>query len=227
MVRRTHLSRYAFTLIELIFAIVIISISVLSLPMVTQVTSSNMENNLAQEAIFSAISEINIATTYTWDEASLLDANMSGDELSRVINHFSAPCFNSGINDANGDPIMRRLGHIARRCLNNLGAPFYNPTATDCVDSLNAAEHPYRLTVTGTAQNTSATGYKKEYNSRLTVTRGDEICADCIDFGIANNTNIKEISVTIQDRQTNQEVTRLRTYSSNIGEVAYHRRTFP
>ncbi|WP_366755894.1 type II secretion system protein [Sulfurimonas sp.] len=57
--------KYAFTLIELIFAIVIIGISVMSLPMLTQVTSSAIEKNLVQEAIFASVAEINLATTYT------------------------------------------------------------------------------------------------------------------------------------------------------------------
>ena len=48
--------RLAFTMIELIFAIVIIAITVVSLPMMTQVTASGASDNLeAQEAIFKAI----------------------------------------------------------------------------------------------------------------------------------------------------------------------------
>ena len=48
--------RQAFTLIELIFAIVIIAISVVSLPMMTQATSSGVFSNLeTQEAILKAI----------------------------------------------------------------------------------------------------------------------------------------------------------------------------
>jgi prepilin-type N-terminal cleavage/methylation domain-containing protein len=217
--------RYAFTMIELIFAIVIIAISVMSLPMVTQVTARAIENNLAQEAVFSAVAEINLATTYIWDEVSLLDANTSSNELSRVINNNSMECSDSGIDDSNGDDIMRRPGHVHRRCLNDLTAMFYNPAATDHVDSLNAAEHDYNITVEGSADTTSATGYKKEYESRLDVIRGDEVCADCIDFGAANNANMKEIRVTIREKATNDEVTVLRAYSANIGEVAYRRRT--
>lgn len=218
--------RTAFTLIELIFAIVIISISVLSLPMVTQATSNAMENNLGQEAIFSAISEINIATTYTWDEVSLIDSNISSNDLSRVINNNTAECSDSGLNDSNGDDIMRRTGHVNRRCLNTLATLFYSTTATDCVDSVNASEHDYNITVEGSATSTSSSGYKKEYESKLDVIRGDEVCADCIDFGTANNSNMKEIRVRIRDAQTNDEVTVFRTYTSNIGEVAYHSRTF-
>lgn len=226
MVRSSKSSnRYAFTMIELIFAIVIIAISVMSLPMVTQVTARAIENNLAQEAVFSAVAEINLATTYTWDENSLLDAPTTTDELSRVINNSSGECSDSGIDDSNGDDIMRRTGHVNRRCLNDLTALFYNPAATDCVDSLNAAEHDYNITVEGSAATTSATGYKKEYESRLDVIRGDEVCADCIDFDAANNANMKEIRVTIREIATGDEVTVLRAYSANIGEVSYRRRT--
>lgn len=46
----------AFTMIELIFAIIVIAISVVSLPTMIQATSSGVEKNLeAQEAIFKAI----------------------------------------------------------------------------------------------------------------------------------------------------------------------------
>lgn len=49
-------STKAFTLIELIFAIVVIAISVVSLPRMIQVTSSSVVSNLeTQEAIFKAI----------------------------------------------------------------------------------------------------------------------------------------------------------------------------
>jgi len=49
-------NRLAFTMIELIFAIVIIAITVVSMPMMTQVTSSGASKNLElQEAIYKAI----------------------------------------------------------------------------------------------------------------------------------------------------------------------------
>ncbi len=47
--------RYAFSMIELIFAIVIIAVTMLSLPMMTDVTSKGSERNLeSDEAIFEA-----------------------------------------------------------------------------------------------------------------------------------------------------------------------------
>ncbi len=230
MVKNIHLrSRYAFTMIELIFAIVIIAISVMSLPMISQVTSKGMKGNLAQAAIFASIAEINIATTYTWDENSLLDNNITSgvDILSRVINT-GAQCTDSGEVDSGSNNIMRRTGHIHRRCLNNLGTGPYSVTAIDCVDSLNASDTngTWNDTFEGAAVTTSTTGYKIELESKLDVERGDEGIS-AIAFGAASPINMKEIKVTVRNKSTANEVTVLRTYSANIGEVAYHKRLMP
>ena len=227
MVRNIRrLNRYAFTMIELIFAIVIIAISVMSLPMMTQVTSTGIERNLAQEAIFTSIAEINLATTYTWDEISLIDSNNTSsiDELSRVINiNVVNDCSDSGIDDSSGADIMRRTGHVHRRCLNTLATEPFTGLDSACVDSLNTVAHDFNSTYEGGAM-TSAQGYKTEYESQLVVTRCD---GTCVDFGEAiNNPNInmKEIQVTLRNASDAEVVTILRTYSANIGEVAYHRK---
>jgi len=72
----------AFTFIELIFAIVIIAISVVSLPTMTSSLSRGIESNLVQEAIFAASTELNQAISSNWDERSLEDGNSS---LGRVV----------------------------------------------------------------------------------------------------------------------------------------------
>lgn len=211
MVKR-RLNKLAFTMIELIFSIVIIAISVMSLPMLTQVTSSGIKRNLSQEAIFASAAEISFATTYVWDENSLIDdddVNATGDDLSRVLN-LDASCSTSGV-------MLKKIGHINRRCLdNNLTVRYAD---TDYLDSLEAAEHNYTMIYT---DNTGASGYKQEYDSLLNVESCDS--GNCIDFGLENkNINLKEITVSIREKDdtTNQIVTLLRTYSANIGEVAY------
>lgn len=217
MVKQT-LHKYAFTLVELIFAIVIIAISVISLPMLTQVTSSGMEKNLVQEAIFASVAEINLATTYIWDENSRIDdndTNSTGDDLSRVLN-IDGSCTPTGIIE-NGIEIIRKTGHVNRRCLDNILTTRYPDT--DYLDALEASEHTFSPIFTGT---TEASGYKQEYDSQLVVTNCDT--GGCIDFGLdTNNINLKEITVIIREKDdaTNTPVTLLRAYSANIGEVAY------
>ncbi len=223
MVKTSHTSqRFAFTMIELIFAIVIIAISIMSLPMMTQVTSSAMEKNLVQEAIFASVAEINLATTYVWDENSLIDANDSStaeNDLSRVLN-LTATCIPTGIT-VRGVEIIKKTGHVNRRCINNNLTARY--TGTDYLYALEASKHPSSTIYIG--DSTSSEGYKQNYNSVLDVENCDS--ANCIDFGLeANNIDLKEITVTVQN-DNNETVTLLRTYSANIGEVAYANEVLP
>ena len=46
--------RHAFTMIELIFAIVVIGVTLLTIPLMIETNNTAMERNLAQEAIFLA-----------------------------------------------------------------------------------------------------------------------------------------------------------------------------
>ncbi len=198
MVRTSSTSqRFGFTMIELIFAIVIIAISVMSLPMMTQVTNKGLEESLVQEAVFVASAELMSATTAYWDGNSLQDINVSS--FSRVINI---------ANDC--DPITKlRPGHIAqpyhRQCLDN------NTTgAADAgTNTLDAMETTTDKAVVLIIDPDKSVGYKNDYNSSIDVTRND---------------NIKTITVTI--KKNGVPITVLRTQSANIGEIDYYKRSF-
>jgi prepilin-type N-terminal cleavage/methylation domain-containing protein len=199
--------RAAFTLIELIFAIVIIAITVFSLPMMTQITSNNIEDSLVQEAIFAAAAQLNEATSYRWDEHSMNDKLSAtfDPSYSRVVNTPTGGC-------VAGTP-NRRPGHIHRLCLNDLSTtPFYS-TGSVFSDSLNEAAHGATSIFIATG-GTSAAGYKTLYN-------GSVVINDNASFQIANDPNIKEVLVTITNASTNNVVTKLRAYSANVGEVKY------
>lgn len=198
-------SRYAFTMIELIFAIVIIAISVMSLPMMTRVTAQGIENNLVQEAIFAASAELNQAVTHYWD-ANSIDGNIS---LSRVID--------TGDCDAT---TRLRLGHISqpyhRRCLDSNTTGISNAVGGAGQESLDNAAHANQTIYIGDA--TTQHGYKKAYDSNVTV-------AQNVNFNGANNQNMKSITVNILDGAN--VITSLKTYSANIGEIDYYKRTYP
>ena len=206
--------RYAFTMIELIFAIVIIAISVLSLPMLSQVISSNIERNLVQEAIFAASAELNQVISYAWDENSM----ELGSSLSRVVWDSPTDCSTT---------TQLRPGHIAqpyhRRCAD---ANATRPTAAfvfgselndlDDLDDVNVTAHSIYINPTA-----SATGYKTIYNSTFSIVYANFDPA----FAPSNN-NIKRIQVLIQDQVTNDVITSLSTFSSNIGEIDYYKRSY-
>ena len=218
MVSKTKtLSRFAFTLIELIFAIVIISIAVVSLPVMVQITSKGIENSLVQEAVFAASAEIMGATSYYWDQRSMEDVNVS--HMSRVID-IGGTCEN------NSSLASHRLrdGHIAqakhRRCLVSTSAAGLNALGGD-YPGLNQASYSNKAIFVdpGGVDIGSATGYKHDYQSDLNVTSNAT-------FTGTPNTDMKKITVTISNADSGDTVTSLSTYSANIGEVDYLKRSF-
>lgn len=203
---KNNLVKSAFTLIELIFAIVIISISVISLPLLTQITSKGIESNLIQEAIFIAAAQLNEATTYTWDEHSTNDLNIS--ELAKVVNTTTGGC-----TVANNRP-----GNINRSCLSDSTIRPYDAASANG-HSINTIAYSTPKSIFIAGATPSDTAYKNNYNSTLIVTR----CinnGDCIQFGneVANE-NIKQIQYEILDATTGNTLVLLRAYSTNIGEL--------
>jgi len=201
--RAKQTNRRAFTLIELVFAIVVISIAVVTLPMMIQVNNKGIEDSMVQEAIFAASAELMGASAGYWDANSMADNAVSN--LSRVID-IGATCEN------NSSSVRHRLrpGHIAqpfhRRCLESNAIIAINAADAN-FSNLNNAVHGSQLMFTDDA--TNATGYKNEYDSLVSVVQ---------------NGNIKDISITVTDSD-GDIVTMLRMQSANIGEIDYYKRT--
>lgn len=197
--RKNSLGRFAFTMIELIFAIVIIGIAVISLPMMTQITQRGIESSIDQEAIFAASAELMGATSYYWDLNSMQDSALS--RLERVIDV-----------DSDCNPDRLRPGHIAqpyhRRCLDSNVTGVANTTDAT-FPNLNNAVHASQIIFTNNTKN--AAGYKESYNSAVAI-------------GAVNN-NVKIITVTVTDSAASP-VTVLRTQSANIGEIDFYKRRF-
>ncbi|WP_297482152.1 type II secretion system protein [Sulfurimonas sp.] len=205
--------RSAFTLIELIFAIVIIAITVLTLPMMSRVTAKGIENSIVQEAIFAAATELNEATTYHWDANSINPA--TPNSYAKVID------INGSCDDNTSSPRYRLLpGQIEqplhRRCLDsNATIPADANSAT--VETVENAAHNYRLIFLNPTPNKE--GYKNEYKSMVTVGKKAT-------FGDLNNSkNIKPIQVTIKNSD-GTILTSLKTYVTNIGETDYYKKAY-
>ncbi len=85
-------TKKGFTLIELVISIVVISIAVMSIPMLLERAGKSDEFSLMQESILAARTKIQNITTYRWDENSLdpvtgkiyiLDTHNGDSELQR------------------------------------------------------------------------------------------------------------------------------------------------
>ena len=217
--------RTAFSMIELIFAIVIIAIAVMALPMMTQTTGKGIEANLVQEAIFASAAKLNEITSYPWDENSTLDKNVSS--FSRVIWTSDNDC------NASSHPNLRQ-GHIKetlhRRCLDEdysevqpttpLGMETDDNGTYDDIDDFNDISAPLYIDTSGSVG--SAAGYKTPYSMDVNISYAT--------FGSDSNMtktkkNMKEINITIIDPDTNLTTLKVHTYSANIGEIDYYHRS--
>ena len=205
--------RYAFTMIELIFAIVVIGIAVMSLPTMNQATSSGIEGNLVQEAVFAASTELNQAVSANWDDNSLEPG--APNSLARVIELTAGSCDNNP-----SSPTFRQMaGHINqplhRRCLDSNATSL----ATADVADVTALNDMNKTNATLDNATTDETGYKLNFTTTVAI-------ANNAIFDGAANPNMKKITVTIKDATTSAVITELVTYSANIGEVDYYKRTY-
>ena len=199
--------RQAFTLIELIFAIVIIGIATLSLPMMSQVISKGSEKSLTQEAIFIAFTEITKVTSAAWDENS----RIGNDDYEHVIFADDAEATASVTND-----LTSRTGNINipyninnNRTLRPIVLwPDGGETREDDVDDYIATG----ANATGSAG--SETGYKFQYTKDITV-------ASNASFGdLVTNANIKKIEIRVND--ASGLLVKFNMYAINTGSVANH-----
>lgn len=206
MVRRS-----GFTFIELIFAIVIIAITVLTLPVMSRITEKGIENSIVQEAIFAAATELNEATTMHWDANSIEPTELNS--YAKVIDM-------GNCDDNTSSPRYRLLpGHIEqplhRRCLDsNTTAPSYATSTT--IEALENKKHGYRLLFLNPTPDKE--GYKEKYKSKITIQKKAK-------FGGSKDKNIKRIKVTVINSQ-GHVITSLKTYVTNIGETDYYKKAY-
>ncbi len=199
--------RGGFTFIELLFAIVIISVVVVSLPMMNQTNTQTMSANIVQEAIFAASTQLNSALTPHWDENSMQDDK---NALARVIDDGSCD-----------DETRLKIGHIAqtlhRRCLDSNETTASNSSSDDEVDALEDMEVSEQNL---TDETSSAQGYKQNYKYSIFVTN------DNVSFGsLSNDKNLKKVTIVIKDENDNN-LTLLHSYSANIGEVDFYKKRY-
>jgi len=196
--------RFAFTLIELIFAIVVIGIAVLSLPMMNQATSKAIDNNLIQEAIFAGATQLNEAVTAHWDENSIEPNNINS--YARII------C------TTNRAGLIPQPLH--RKCLENNQTIISNANTNPNIDSLDDMnDTSYQDIFINEAVGNNA--YKNNYKSLVTVSQNVIFGEDTIN----PNIDIKRINIKIKNSKGDL-ITSLNSYSANIGEVDYYKRNF-
>ena len=237
--------RRAFTMLELIVAIVIIGIVSLTIPMILVNNARQVDNNLLQEAITVTATKMGQSLTYQWDENSMDPAvtTLAKTEVLDII----PPSDLELVRVANVLGSDFRIGHFVEK-LHRRMTPLSNPriaTAAaalgpeggdlDDIDDLMATAP---VVATNVGQ-----GYKNNYLILTGVgyvsdaaTYSDQVINDFTFTTptLAAPTNIKMIEIHVFREKDpvgyagvfDEEVVVLRSYAANIGETDYYQRTY-
>lgn len=203
--------RAAFTLIELVFAIVVIAIAVVSLPMMNQAISKGIDSNIVQEAIFAAATELNEVTTAHWDENSLEPGEPNS--LARVIE--TGFCENNALLATYREMPGHINQQLHRRCLDSNVTSPSNVNVAGVTSLSDSIKTNVAIFINNIANQQS--GYKTNYTADVGIVRPSI-------FGGTLNPDIKQVTITIKDGAT--PITSLKTYSANIGEVDYYKKEY-
>ncbi len=225
-----------FSLIEVVFSIVIIAISLMSVPMLLKESAKSNEFSMMQEAILATSTKMGNILSYSWDKNSYDSSNkilrtldvLNGDsELDRVT---------TGANDNN-----LRVGHIfadkRRRFFDNINPGAKNPDTTITVankQSLNDF-HGETTTIGGSGGfdykdagmsmtsnvyyvSDSANYNQTNFVANITPSTTNPITSN------AQSTNIKMVEVNTTMPTLGQSII-LRSYLANIGQAKLLTRT--
>lgn len=217
------------SMIELVIAIVIMGIAMMTLPMMLTRVQSNNAFAMQQEAILMARTQIGNIITYPWDEKS--------EDSS----------FNVGILDTNGDSDYNRTNRVGLVNADKRRKFFTMPTYASLTSTFGIADNGEsipddiddfdnknrNLTNPTNLNEINATlGYKiSDSNMTIFVKYIDDNNTNIpFDFNLSSNpigitTNIKMIEVSLQNSLLDNNIT-LRAFSSNIGANQLLRRTF-
>ena len=229
--------RKASSMLELVIAIVVMGIAMMTLPMMLTRVQSNNEFAMQQEAVLMARTELGDILTYPWDGNST-DSSLNVGVLDTT----------SGDSDFNrSTDSIRRKGHVkadkrrkffATPTYATLKSNFGTTGTPGDIDDFDTSTD-INLTTTHDANETNATlGYKvSDSNMSVSVKYLSDITTYDTTNGIVTfdintsatpptgTTNLKLIEVSLTNSLLDGSIT-LRAFSANIGANQLLRRTF-
>jgi len=216
-------SRKAIAMIELIFAIVIIGITLLSIPNLIYQASESGYTTIQQESIAAAASDLSLILSREWDEVGTTD-------------EFHTPILET---DSTDSALNTRPGAHSRSFFTGIGGPYSASTIgadgdTDDIDDAHGKTDG-KVTLIDGARDLIDINVQiatdVEYISDATTWN---TAATNFDFptGAAGGTsNIKRITLTLTTTSTAEEIADKKivfnAFSSNIGSYKLERRELP
>ncbi|MHC3995225.1 type II secretion system protein [Thiomicrolovo sp. ZZH C-3] len=226
MVSRKH----AFTMIEMIFAIVIIGITVAGVSQIMTRSGQTMEGALSQEAVFLASMEGARVFSSLWDPNSkdgaselsyskILDTNALANYMRTCIDPITDIRSNQPCTATQASSVLR-YGGIAQ----DKHRRFHSqPTASSVPYPEGMPDNATALPITG------PNGYKHTYE----VSRS----SDYVNFnnngfntngtgGAETDIKMTEININATENGNTVNLVKMRVYSYNIGEIDFSKRIF-
>ncbi len=236
MVKMGNFKRPAIAMIELIFAIVVMGIVMMSAPMLISTASSTTTVALQQEGIHEATSRINMILTYPWDESDTNDSC-----IPPVLHVSTAGNDLLAENGTTGRRIGIPIDSNSRTFLcagQELNATYPLGSEAGDADDIDDFSNDPSLVDIGDA------GAGKDYIEQTTVNIATAITYADDNASYANSTfsyplgadvnastNIKRISVTLTSTSAAAELNTkritLNAFSCNIGGYEYESRVMP
>jgi prepilin-type N-terminal cleavage/methylation domain-containing protein len=223
-------AKKAFSMIEMIFAIVIIGITVAGVSRMMTQNVNTMGTAMSQEAVFLASMEAAKVFSRRWDANSKdpADALSYSKILDTGVADYRRTCID--LTDGNRtqtttascpDPTTEilsvlRLGGIAEDSHRRFHSAWTTP-AGDNPDGVPDISKPLDLT--------GADGYKHEYN----ISIASDYVGSAFALTASGTSDIKKTEISVYQVENNGSSTllvRMPVYSYNIGEFDYAKRTF-
>jgi hypothetical protein len=226
----TH-HRKGIAMIELIFAIVVMGIAMLSAPMMLTTATKSSQVTFQQESIAVAATHINALLTYAWDEqntdaafASTLNILSTDSATTALDRNTTLPSI----------PMLRRKSSLLTSA-SVLGNDT-NETLRDDIDDFNGYNNSLTLTSYGAGSVTGENEYMDiNINIQTTVDYGpDRSSAGASNFNTCSNngctfsnpftttpigttTNVKRITTTLTSNNVADKQITLKAFVCNIG----------
>ena len=203
--------RKAFTLIELIFSMVIIAIAFSVLPKILQLAIKSSTTSLKEEAMYNAVAYVGLIKSTVWDEN-----NTEVDDILIVKSGDSAY-------DCNATTGYRAGGMKgSRNCFHEKNASAIGSDDNDRDDMDDF--------VTLTANNYNSS---RDYNLSVEVDYVDDIALDATQYSNTQNTdstNTKFITVTVKTNKKSKTLgsafVKIPFIAQNIGQITVNRRVW-
>ena len=220
--------RKATSMIELVIAIVVMGIAVMTLPILLLKTQSNNAYTLQQEIILAARTKMGDTLTYRWDEHSLIDGKIFILKTNG----------NSELNATIGSENIRRIGNIKGDKRRRFSPDFNSSTPVanlgpdsgdlDDIDDFDGKVNTLELS----SQSTSLDYHFTDFNLTTTVV----YVSDSANYNNQNlnfvfgttpsatTSNIKMLTLKVSG--SNNTPFTVRSYSCNIGESELLRKAY-